>query len=130
MTLPLAFVNHPSRLEAVAVGITRFDPGEPCKYGHISPRYTATAICVQCNDERNVRRRAAAKVARAARLGPKPKSERWTTELHAQRIAEVEKRRSKMSKLPQQAAQCLVAYEQSAAGKRHARYLDSLLPRA
>ncbi len=32
-----------------------YDPGKPCRNGHISPRYTATKLCVACKREKDVR---------------------------------------------------------------------------
>ena len=37
-----------ARLEAAAAGQVRYDPGRPCKYGHISLRYTSTDGCIDC----------------------------------------------------------------------------------
>jgi len=36
------------RAEAKAQGLKFYSTGKPCKHGHLSDRYTSTAICVQC----------------------------------------------------------------------------------
>lgn len=42
---------NPTRLNAIKQGATTFDPGQPCKYGHDSPRYTRSGQCVTCSKE-------------------------------------------------------------------------------
>lgn len=37
------------RVAAIQSGSTTFDPGQPCKYGHDSPRYTRSGQCVTCS---------------------------------------------------------------------------------
>lgn len=37
-----------SRAEAAEGGLTRYFTGQPCKHGHICPRYTRSKICVDC----------------------------------------------------------------------------------
>ena len=39
------------RGEARAAGLATYDTGVPCKNGHLSPRYTATKLCVQCKHD-------------------------------------------------------------------------------
>jgi hypothetical protein len=41
-----------SKQEAVAQGLTLFFTGKPCKYGHISPRYSANYKCIVCASEK------------------------------------------------------------------------------
>ena len=36
------------RAEAKAQGLKFYATGKPCKHGHLSDRYTSTAICVEC----------------------------------------------------------------------------------
>jgi hypothetical protein len=36
------------RSEAKAQGLKFYSTGKPCKYGHLSDRYTTTYICVEC----------------------------------------------------------------------------------
>ena len=36
------------RAEAKAQGLKFYNTGKPCKHGHLSDRYTSTAICVAC----------------------------------------------------------------------------------
>lgn len=36
------------RAEAKALGLKFYRTGKPCKHGHLSERYTSTAICVEC----------------------------------------------------------------------------------
>lgn len=38
-----------SRSDAVAAGAIHYFTGNPCKRGHIGPRYTKTSNCVECN---------------------------------------------------------------------------------
>jgi len=38
-----------SRKQARQKGKIRYFTGKPCKYGHISERYTSIGTCVQCN---------------------------------------------------------------------------------
>ncbi len=40
-----------SRTEAKAVGSSRYFTGRPCKRGHIAFRWTAGALCTECNRE-------------------------------------------------------------------------------
>ena len=37
------------RKEAAAQGLVKYETGRPCKHGHLSPRYTATGVCVTCS---------------------------------------------------------------------------------
>lgn len=34
--------------EAKALGLKFYNTGKPCKHGHLSDRYTSTAICIEC----------------------------------------------------------------------------------
>lgn len=36
------------RREAKALGLKTYNTGKPCKHGHLSDRYTSTAICIEC----------------------------------------------------------------------------------
>lgn len=36
------------RAQAKAQGLKFYNTGKPCKHGHLSDRYTSTAICVEC----------------------------------------------------------------------------------
>ena len=38
-----------SRKQALELGIKLYFTGEPCKYGHVSPRYVAKSYCVECS---------------------------------------------------------------------------------
>jgi hypothetical protein len=40
-----------SRNEALKLGIDRFFTGQPCKHGHLAPRYVSTTQCAQCQLE-------------------------------------------------------------------------------
>lgn len=40
---------NPQRLEAIKQGLTTYNHGQPCKYGHDSPRYTRSGQCVTCS---------------------------------------------------------------------------------
>ena len=37
------------RSEAIAAGLTRYFTGKPCPKGHVSDRYTARCVCVECH---------------------------------------------------------------------------------
>lgn len=37
-----------NKAEAKRQGLTRYDTGSPCKFGHISPRMTSNGACVTC----------------------------------------------------------------------------------
>ncbi len=39
---------HSNRQNADKAGHSYFFTGKPCKYGHLSPRQTSNATCVQC----------------------------------------------------------------------------------
>lgn len=41
-----------NRKEARALGLKQYYTGEPCKYGHLSPRAAANGLCLACNRER------------------------------------------------------------------------------
>ena len=47
-----------SQSEAAKLGKPKYRTGKPCKYGHISDRYTMTANCCKCVVESVYRRRA------------------------------------------------------------------------
>src|SRR3990172_8920311 len=47
------------RVEAQAAGLPRYFTWEPCKYGHVTERYTANTRCAQCNRLRMDKWRAA-----------------------------------------------------------------------
>ena len=40
--------NTAAHVEAVLDGRRTFDPVEPCRHGHLSPRSTADGRCVEC----------------------------------------------------------------------------------
>lgn len=46
-----------SRAEALALGLTKYFTGEPCKYGHIAARYVVTKGCSGCLVDGNRKRR-------------------------------------------------------------------------
>jgi hypothetical protein len=123
MPPPLIYLNHPARLDAIKLGLTKFDTGEPCNFGHTSLRYVATGICVQCNDERNRQRRA--RDGQHRERGPAKKLP--TKVLKARAIVEVEKRQEEMTRLPKGAARVLAAYTNSAIRRGNSAYLDSLI---
>lgn len=39
---------QPKREEAARLGQLRYFTGKPCKYGHISQRYTVSGACITC----------------------------------------------------------------------------------
>jgi len=41
--------------EAKQSGLTFYETGKPCKHGHLSKRYTKTAICVECHAARTLK---------------------------------------------------------------------------
>ena len=43
-----------NRKEAIQIGLKRYFTGRPCKYGHISERYTKRCVCVECSKEYNI----------------------------------------------------------------------------
>lgn len=45
-----------SRAEARTLGLKQYYTGKPCPHGHTSPRYTASATCIDCHKEGNYRR--------------------------------------------------------------------------
>lgn len=65
--------------------------GKPCAHGHNGWRYTATAICIACNDERNARRKTGNKPGRppksATAKKPQPPRKRRPSIPRAQSIA-------------------------------------------
>lgn len=42
-----------SRNEALALGLSRFFTGRPCKRGHIAERTTTNSVCCECSMERS-----------------------------------------------------------------------------
>lgn len=40
------------RDEAIKQGLTQYNSGKPCKYGHTSPRVVSTRTCVECKKSR------------------------------------------------------------------------------
>lgn len=46
-------MNIISRSEAKAKGYKRYFTGDPCKYGHVSERWTAGGKCLSCHYEKN-----------------------------------------------------------------------------
>ena len=45
------------RSEAKSKGLSKYFTGKPCKHGHISPRNTLTARCIECHRVREVKNR-------------------------------------------------------------------------
>lgn len=39
-----------SRQAAIEAGSVHYSTGEPCKRGHVSPRYTVSGACVACKE--------------------------------------------------------------------------------
>lgn len=62
-----------TRSAAIDRGDLLFFTGEPCKYGHLSPRYTSGGNCVECvrlkNEALRIRIRERRAIARAAQGG-------------------------------------------------------------
>ena len=60
-----------TQMEAAASGAVLYFTGRPCKYGHVADRYSANAICAECNRiksrDRAAKLRATLKAGRAAR---------------------------------------------------------------
>lgn len=48
-----------SRTEALVALDTKYHTGKPCKYGHVSPRYTLDGSCTRCRVDRWARHEAA-----------------------------------------------------------------------
>jgi hypothetical protein len=46
-----------TRNEALIAQSQKYFTGEPCKRGHIAPRYTVNALCMECNAEDRRRER-------------------------------------------------------------------------
>jgi 5-methylcytosine-specific restriction endonuclease McrA len=46
-----------TRAEAKALGLTRYATGKSCKRGHIAERLVSDKTCIECDKERNRRRR-------------------------------------------------------------------------
>jgi len=44
-------MSPPTRREAIALRVRQYFTGKPCRKGHISARYTLTALCVQCSKD-------------------------------------------------------------------------------
>lgn len=47
----MARENELAHAEAVLAGAATFDPVEPCRHGHLSPRSTADGRCIECRRE-------------------------------------------------------------------------------
>ena len=56
MTSPLSYGPFISRAQAKDQGIAQFVTGKPCKYAHLTARYTKTGICVGCTEARTIAR--------------------------------------------------------------------------
>lgn len=71
------------RIEAWKNKLTRYDPGVPCKVGHLSQRYVRNNLCVQCQKERikknynQYRARAFGLIPLSLSVQPKHKSIIW-----------------------------------------------------
>lgn len=62
-------MSFPStRDEAIRIGVTRYDTGQPCSRGHLSPRWTATGGCDACLKEHRARRMEVYRLAREQKL--------------------------------------------------------------
>lgn len=48
-------MNTSERKQAKIAGLPRYFTGKPCLRGHISERYTASGICIQCQTEKRRR---------------------------------------------------------------------------
>ena len=48
----------PARIAAKKAGLSKYEPGRPCRNGHNSPRYVANNICVACMAESKAKRQA------------------------------------------------------------------------
>ena len=77
---------HPERIAAKEAGLKTYQTGEPCQNGHVSPRFTCNAVCVECGATKHKRWHAArpgveAKWARERRAedptGHREASKRW-----------------------------------------------------
>jgi len=53
-----------TRKAAIQAGETRYSTGKPCKYGHMTPRYTINTLCVECQLERLKKQQAFIKAIR------------------------------------------------------------------
>jgi hypothetical protein len=117
MVVISSYINRPARLGAEKLGLQRFDPGHPCGYGHDSPRYTNTGICVQCYHKRS--RASRALHSKTGLAG------------HKANIETVRKTREALAdeapKLPQPAANALAHYFESAISQQNSRHLDKLI---
>lgn len=52
---------HKTRKSALKSGAVYYKTGSPCSRGHISPRFTSTGRCVECNKINNAWRRVSIK---------------------------------------------------------------------
>lgn len=82
-----------SRKDAAAAGLGQYFTGKPCKYDHISPRYTQSGTCSQC-----VLDAAAATRAATANAEFKPRT-RFTQEREDKLRASVAARQAKVEAL-------------------------------
>ena len=41
-----------SQVEATRLGVKKYQTGKPCKYGHVSERWTLTGNCCACTIQR------------------------------------------------------------------------------
>lgn len=78
-------------IEAIRVGASTFDPGEPCKKGHLSPRYTSNGQCAQCRKDLVK----AWKNTDAGRASIKASAQK---EQHKERVREKQRKRNKTEK--------------------------------
>lgn len=44
-----------SRNAAAQIGSYKYFTGEPCKHGHVAPRYTKTCVCTECHKAANAK---------------------------------------------------------------------------
>ena len=52
------------------LGLTKYRTGKPCKWGHISDRWTQTGSCCECTLEAGRRARADFAIARKKAMAP------------------------------------------------------------
>jgi hypothetical protein len=116
---PVKYRDHPNRLQAIARGLDRFNPGEKCNRGHTTPRFVKNGVCVTCNAENGYRQR----------HGKDAKPRRSSKAAKAANIAAVARRREHVAELPRAAQRHLTAYEHSLQSRKNSLHLDSLLKR-
>ena len=76
-----------ARQEARAAGRVRYFTGTPCAYGHVAERFTSTGRCLACNNEAQLRWRAAHPRPKKARAELSPEERRARKERRRKQIA-------------------------------------------